>query len=266
MTSVRKKAFTLVELLVVIGIIAVLIAILLPALSKARKQAQNTQCMSNLRELGQACMMYAQDNQATPVVNATWVTQLKLGENTDSNAWFTLLSHYLTGARGSNGTQENTYVYYRCPLGMAFQTYGTQPVFAWQGMDYGLMDYTIDHGPTNTVVGWAKLTTLRPASQWALFFDYQYLESNGTSDSGSIFRSKFASCVSDSYRYPLMYRHQMNGRLGINAVFADGHADFVPTRATGAQIPSNIGIAPTMATQMYGDLRPGPLPGYQFTQ
>ena len=63
----RSRGFTLVELLVVIGIIALLISILLPALSKARKQANNAKCLANLHQLSLAYELYVVNNRGRSV-------------------------------------------------------------------------------------------------------------------------------------------------------------------------------------------------------
>jgi len=81
----RKRAFTMVELLVVIGIIALLIAILLPVLGKARAASQNASCLSNLRQIMNAFRLYALDNkERLPDPSAA------------QQSWESLLRTYLT--------------------------------------------------------------------------------------------------------------------------------------------------------------------------
>ena len=71
-SSTSNRGFTLIELLVVIAIISVLVAMLLPALNKARQAAQTLKCASNLKQIGMSMLMYANDNKNAILPYSPW--------------------------------------------------------------------------------------------------------------------------------------------------------------------------------------------------
>jgi prepilin-type N-terminal cleavage/methylation domain-containing protein/prepilin-type processing-associated H-X9-DG protein len=219
-TSFRKIGFTLIELLVVIAIIAILAALLLPALGRAKQKAQGVSCMNNLKQLQLSWMMYADDNQdrLVPVggipdlvvtVNPTFAAlkpQWVFGrvDSTDSatNTWFLengLLYPYVRTAKP-----------YKCPADP--NKYKGQPVIRSMSMNCWLNPISIWDPPATEIV-YRKFSELKNPSKTFVLID----EAAYSLDDG------FFVCTPDKKQWvnnPASY-HGNGGGIS----FADGHME-----------------------------------------
>ena len=112
-----RRAFTLVEMLVVISIISVLVALLLPAISMVREMGRRLQCLANERQIGMTQLAYETDYNALPTIAVNSNGQFlkfHLNRTTTSDALYTLFNSYLNGAMVANkgwNVADNTNIY-----------------------------------------------------------------------------------------------------------------------------------------------------------
>lgn len=262
----RHFAFTLVELLVVIGIIALLISILLPALSRARESSRTVACLSNLKQFTNAAAMYAAEQRGfvlpygTPqtywahmIVDLGYITAPTADSTTPapSGVFFCpsgnqdLLSPSLVNSETVPSSRTDA----RGSMGVALTASLTGVTYqVWYGMNAAQDGDVTKGAPARRVQKWGdpdqaltKVNMIRRPSEMVFFFDgliYHQAEVNG---------------------------NRINARHGrqtqTNIAFFDGHAETFFTR----ELPGGMGTADKADTKnvfsipMLGSKSPRPL-------
>lgn len=229
--SLVKKAFTLIELLVVIAIVAILAAMILPALARAKEKAKRIACLANEKQMGLGSMMFAEDHELRWLTGSLKALPADIQADDDLNWLFPI---YIGNLK--------TFV---CPTTRNFIRENVQYDFLYQGkivrkltdLDNNAANKGAVSGHSYEVFGaWHNGPTFpRKTTTSVLTYAHQ---KNGFGLFGIVAGPSQTWIIVDAAephppQYPVEnYPNPLDGhgREGGNAIFADGHAEWIPVK------------------------------------
>jgi prepilin-type N-terminal cleavage/methylation domain-containing protein/prepilin-type processing-associated H-X9-DG protein len=280
-----RRGFTLIELLIVIAVIAILAALLLPALAMAKDKAKQVSCVSNQRQWGLALQMYSPDNNnGIPRDGMNSSGMYGAGDSQQPNAWFNLLPPlvgekslyaYTTNIPAGNNAQQNSQILpfpggvgkiYECPaaqmMGNDFAIIdGDSPAHDADGFFSYVMNIDLKHNkPAYSPISstcypypqMPKTTQIRRPVETVFMFDCAF---SPTAETPSSYNS-----VNPAGRWRVFAsRHNLGG----NVVLIDGHVEYFKAavviaggNSSSASSPLEYTWSPLIWNPVYRDAHP----------